>query len=45
MSISDKVRVKFFKQQIKTMTNLDEELSAVAIACDEHNKLSRMLTL
>lgn len=43
MSISDKARVKFLKQEVKRMTNFDEELSAVAIACVEYNKLSRML--
>jgi uncharacterized protein (TIGR02646 family) len=42
-SISDKARVKFLKQEIKNMTNSEVELSAVAIACVEHNKLSRML--
>lgn len=45
ISISDKTRIKFLKQEIKNMTNIKEELSAVAIACIEHNKLSRMLRI
>lgn len=43
ISTTDKARIKFLKQEIKGMTNFDEELSAVAIACVEYNKLSRML--
>lgn len=43
VSISNKARITFLKQEIKKMISLDEELSAVAIACVEHNKLSRML--
>lgn len=45
MSISDKSRVKTLKQEIKNMTKIEEELSAVAIACVEHNKLARMLRI
>jgi hypothetical protein len=43
ISISDKARIIFLKREIKKMIDFDEELSAVAIACVEHNKLSRML--
>jgi hypothetical protein len=43
ISISDKARITFLKQEIKKMIAFEEELSAVAIACVEHNKLSRML--
>lgn len=45
MSISEKSRVKFLKQEIKNMTKNEEELSAVAIACIEYNKLARMLRI
>lgn len=43
ISITDNARIRFLKQEIKKMIDFDEELSAVAIACVEHNKLSRML--
>ncbi len=43
ISISNKARITFLKQEIKNMIAVEEELSAVAIACVEHNKLSRML--
>jgi hypothetical protein len=43
ISISDKARISFLKKELKKMIDFDEELSAVAIACLEHNKLSRML--
>ena len=32
-------RIKFLKDEIKKLTSRDEELSAVAIACCEHNGL------
>jgi hypothetical protein len=43
ISISDNARIRFLKQELRKMINLDEELSAVAIACFENNKLSRLL--
>lgn len=43
ISISDKARVKFLKDEIRRMIDHHEELSAVAIACIEQNRLSRML--
>lgn len=43
ISISDRARMKFLKEEIKRMIHSDEELSATAIACVEHNKLSRIL--
>lgn len=45
MSITDKSKIRFLKQEIKNMTNIQEELSSVAIACIEYNKLARMLRI
>lgn len=43
MSIFSKNRVNFLKDEIRVMTDRDAEVSAVAIACCEHNGL-RFLT-
>ncbi len=43
ISITDKARIKFLKGELRLMIDHSQELSAVAIACIEHNKMSRML--
>ncbi len=43
IGISDKARVKSLKEEIRRMIEKYEELSAVAIACIEQNRMSRML--
>ena len=40
LSITDKARLIFIKNELKAMTSMDEELSAVAIACCEHYRLN-----